>query len=451
MTGLFAKPSDVVATSAEEVWGLPAADVARFRLQATAARFEDLRARIPALDRVATTLGTAGIDQLDDAVPLLFRPNIYKSYPPEWLHQGRFDLITEWLDNLTALDLSSVDTSTASSVSQWIERLDETTELRLGHSSGTGGVLSFMPFSSVEIERLLDCWYFYHRGIRDERSFDLGSGELPIFFLHYQYGFGPVQRRLGLHFARVPGAEEACVAMYPYRWDPDVIALRGRTGGLNEEEQLKVRTADEQRLDAIPRMVARLPELTGRLCAGSGTWSEMLAVAMEAERKGITRVFHPESPISPGGGFKGGFAGAFDTVPDDWFERVFEFLGLERFVYSYGMAESTAHPRSCPAGHYHLTPAVVPWVLDPVSGEPLPRTGVQSGRYAFLDLLAENYWGGIVTADLVIMHWSEQCPCGRIGEFLETDVSRIPSSADAKPTCVDVAHAELETWVAGGH
>lgn len=458
MTALFTKPSDVFAARPDQVWSIPPADVDRFRLDAAAQRFEELRGRVAALDRVATALGITAIDSLDDAIPLLFRPDIYKSYPAEWLLQGRFGRITRWLDNLTALDLSAVDVSAAGSVSQWIEHLDRTTDLRLGHSSGTGGALSFMPFSSVEIERLVDCWYFFHQGIGDERTFDLGSGEIPIFFLHYQYGFGPVQRRLGLHFDRVPGAEAACVAMYPYRWDPDVIALRsraavaeraGRDPGITDDDHRKLQEADEQRLDAIPRMVTRLPELMGQLCAGSGTWSEMLAVAMEAERRGITRVFHPESPISPGGGFKGGFAGAFDEIPQDWFERVFNFLGVSQFAYTYGMAESTAHPRSCPQGRYHLPPFVVPWVLDPRTGEALPRVGVQTGRYAFLDLLAERYWGGIVTADLVTMHWSEQCPCGRVGAFLETEVSRIPADPHAMPTRADAAHGELRSWLAG--
>src|SRR3546814_9760763 len=43
-----------------------------------------------------------------------------------------------------------------------------------------------------------------------------------------------------------------------------------------------------------------------------------------------------------------------------------------------------------------------------------------------LDLMPENYWGGLLTGDLVtIGGWSDPCDCGRHGPYLEPDIRRI--------------------------
>jgi hypothetical protein len=72
----------------------------------------------------------------------------------------------------------------------------------------------------------------------------------------------------------------------------------------------------------------------------------------------------------------------------------------------------------------------VPYALDIDTGVPLPRTGRQTGRLAVMDLMPENYWGGLVTGDLVtIGGWDEACACGRHSPYLDPDIRRI---ADVK-------------------
>jgi len=97
-------------------------------------------------------------------------------------------------------------------------------------------------------------------------------------------------------------------------------------------------------------------------------------------------------------------------------------------------------------------------VLDPKTSEPLPRTGVQTGRHACFDLLAETYWAGTITGDEVTAHWDEDCPCGRLGVFFDGDIHRYGEAegGDDKITCartpdaygnlVDFALSGADTW-----
>src|SRR3546814_18890294 len=90
------------------------------------------------------------------------------------------------------------------------------------------------------------------------------------------------------------------------------------------------------------------------------------------------------------------------------------------------MSEIVAGNSKCEVGNYHFLPVTVPYVLDVDSGRPLPRTGRQTGRLAVMDLMPENYWGGLLTGDLVtIGGWSDPCDCGRHGPYLEPDIRRI--------------------------
>src|SRR3546814_16961772 len=90
------------------------------------------------------------------------------------------------------------------------------------------------------------------------------------------------------------------------------------------------------------------------------------------------------------------------------------------------MSEIVAGNSKCEVGNYHFPPVTVPYVLDVDSGRPLPRTGRQTGRLAVMDLMPENYWGGLLTGDLVtIGGWSDPCDCGRPGPYLEPDIRRI--------------------------
>ena len=62
-------------------------------------------------------------------------------------------------------------------------------------------------------------------------------------------------------------------------------------------------------------------------------------------------------------------------------------------------------------------------VLNKDATELLPTEGKQTGRWGFIDSIATNYWGGIVTGDLVTIDY-EGCDCGRPGLLLVGEIKR---------------------------
>ncbi|MBK7318856.1 hypothetical protein [Candidatus Villigracilis affinis] len=82
----------------------------------------------------------------------------------------------------------------------------------------------------------------------------------------------------------------------------------------------------------------------------------------------------------------------------DWKEVVKKFYGVDQ-VFIVLWHDRTQHPWN------------IPMVLDP-DGTPLPRRGVQTGRAGYFDLLAQTYWGGILTGDRITVHYDEECGCG---------------------------------------
>ena len=81
-------------------------------------------------------------------------------------------------------------------------------------------------------------------------------------------------------------------------------------------------------------------------------------------------------------------------------------------------------------------------MLDPDSGQPKPRSGVQVGRAAYFDLVPDSYWGGFVTGDEVTAHW-DVCACRRTTPHIDAKIVRYSEkrSGDDKITCAAAADA----------
>jgi hypothetical protein len=429
---LVPDPVDFLGMSANDVYSIEPVEVERYRLEAARERFAKLRDEVPLLDRLATFQKLDRVETIDDVVPLVFQHTVFKSYPLAVLERSRFDLLTEWVDKLTSHDLSSVDVSNCDTITGWILELERQSPMRLEHTSGTGGVISIMPRSTSEAERMLSCWYFMHDGVGQQPSYDLKT--MPIVFFGYKNGLGKIQRKLRTHFALTPGTEDRTLCLYESPWDADLLSAAGRLKSADEQgkpvdDVLESRRADllegeQLRRQDVTRFLDRVEaEVAGQVCAGQGAWSDFLAASLAAEARGMSAVFDPSSPINPGGGFKGGFK-TVDSIPDDWYERICAFLGFRELFFTYGMTEIIPDIRSCPQHRIHMPPFIVPFVVDPDDSTPRPRQGIQTGRFLFLDLLAESYWGAFATGDEVTIHWDEQCPCGRRGAFLEDRVER---------------------------
>src|SRR5260370_33312192 len=99
-------------------------------------------------------------------------------------------------------------------------------------------------------------------------------------------------------------------------------------------------------------------------------------------------------------------------------------LGVARSQVGYGFSESSTFHWGCSEGRYHVAPWVIPFVLDPDTSEPLPRTGVQTGRAAVYDILLRAHWGGGISGDEVTIDWDLRCACGRATVSSEKESGR---------------------------
>ena len=435
--------------------------LAALQLNAIRARFAELRHQIPMLTTLADGFGVDGIRELDDAVPLLCQHTVYKSYPAALLERGRFDHLTRWLARLTSRDISSVHADHCDSIDAWLDLLDAQTDLRIAHSSGTAGTMSFLPRAIDDWERMYEAMRCGLFQFSDPRSAHEGE--------HFELVW-PLQRSGRSAITRLPemalrpllgGREDRLHALHNGRLSADVmwVAARLRAAmarGDNDDSWLRPtlrgRCEEFERerrelSEALPRFIdQKVHQLRGRRIWMLATWNVLYEIANSGLENGLEGVFAPDSLITTGGGAKG------QTVPDDWEDIVKRFVGVDRLQHGYGMTEMTALNKLCEAQHYHFEPWIVPFILHSEDGTPLPRTGVQTGRLAFFDVLPTSYWGGFVTGDEVTAHWTP-CGCGKTTAHIERHIERFSDKhGDDKITCAatDEAHAEALDVLTGG-
>ena len=142
------------------------------------------------------------------------------------------------------------------------------------------------------------------------------------------------------------------------------------------------------------------------------------------------------------------------VLPDDFMEVIKEFLGVDRIQVGYGFSESSTFHWGCSEGRYHVAPWVIPFVLDPETSEPLPRTGVQTGRAAVYDILLRAHWGGVISGDEVTINWDLQCPCGQASVAFEPGIMRYSEKQgveDDRITCAATheVHSEAVNFMKG--
>lgn len=431
------------------------------QLAALRLRFAELRERIPVLTTMADEQRVERIEEPEDVVPLLFQHSVYKSYPPSLLANNRFDHLTRWLARLTTHDLSGIRAEQCQTLDEWLDVLDAETELRVAHSSGTAGTMSFLPRSLDEWDRMYEafrCGLFQYSDPHDEHNH---TGEyFNLIWPLYRHGRSVITRLPEMAIKHLLGSEERLHVLRQGRISSDSMYLAGRVraaAARGELDQLQINPAlrgrreefeREQRelREGLPRFVEQtIAKLRGERVWVLATWNVLYEMARAGLESGHSGVFSPDSLITTGGGAKG------QTVPDDWEDTVKRFAGVERLQHAYAMSEVTALNKLCEHGHYHLEPWVVPFVLDPEQGHPLPREGCQTGRFAFLDLLPDSYWGGFITGDEVTADWAP-CACGRTTAHIERRIERYSDKGgDDKITCAasDEAHRVALEFLTG--
>jgi hypothetical protein len=427
-------PIEITDLTADELFAIPAGEIEEMRLRFAQRRFAENRPKVEFLDKLAKNQQLDEINELDDLVPVLFAHTAYKSYPISLLENSRFDRLTQWLGQLTSHDVSHLDVTGIDTIEDWLLLIEAETPVRIATSSATSGKVSFLPRSLDEMSAFHATYRQMTLPFHDERGFDLNNCDLALIQFNYRYGFNVNHQRLEELISHVAKSDDRCYALFPGRLSPDMLSLAGRiatahakgsTAKVNIPTALAARHEEfvqfqKDRPKLVRQFVERLSkELAGQQVATLGGWTSILDAIFIGEEMGIKNLFSPDSLVTTGGGLKGRL-----DVPDDYKERALAFFGVPDVIDTYGMTEETAYTKRCPHDHYHVPPYMVPFVLDPDTGESLGRRGTTTGRFAFFDPFALTYWGGFISGDAVTLHWDGGCPCGRTGGYLDGEVTR---------------------------
>jgi hypothetical protein len=438
-------PSDVAGWTAvpfETLFSLGREETEGPQLEALRRRFETLRPGVAALDALATKQGVERIDSLEDVAPALFDHRVYKSYPVSIVEKRQFDRLTSWLRRLTTHDVTEIPMDGVTTVDAWIDRLDEHGMVML-HSTGTTGKLSFLPRSRTEWDGWSNSFFESNRAAS---GIDRRTDPIPNFYPGYRRG-----NTTGTKMQRIFGelsaeGEEGRHCLYEYRISSDLLSLAARLrtaeerGELDQldldpellEERKKLIEAGRNREQDLERWFTKLAdEYRGQRVRISGVTGDLVRLALKGQEQGVKCDFAPGSVLFTSGGLKG-----MKEPPADWEQLLKDFFGIDRISSIYGMTECMGYAPLCSANHYHFFPYTVPILLDP-AGNVLPREGVQTGRFAFVDLLAESYWGGFISGDRLTLYWDEDCECGWKGVRLDRNIARFSEleGGDDKISC----------------
>jgi hypothetical protein len=426
--------------------------------QAMGIRFQQHYESIEILRKLADRLEIAALDEFNDVVPLLFSHTAFKSYPAALIDKKRFDLMTKWLDKLTSYDLSHVDTNGCNSIDEWIDRLDEQTPLEVITSSGTTGTLSIIPKDKRGTEEGMQIWKIcLFQSFGSEPTEQQLAPSVEVIWPNFASGkLGHLRIADMIKRGFTGGDVTKFHPLYTASVDTDLMFLASKmraAASRGELDRLEIDPALAARKDEFIAMQARQPqeldafftritdELRGKRVFMTSTYSLMYDIAKAGLERGIKEVFAKDSAILTGGGMKG------VVLPADFMDVITEFLGVDRIQVGYGFSEASTFHWACDEGRYHVMPWVIPFVLDPDTSEPLPRTGRQTGRAAVYDILLRAHWGGVISGDEVTIDWDLVCPCGRTSVAFEKDIMRYSEKKgveDDRITCAATHQVQNE-------
>jgi hypothetical protein len=445
------KPGAWPSLRHEYLLGLSRRDYEPIQLEALRGRLNALKDGVAALHRLLDRQGTRQIESFGDALPLFFDHRVYKSYPLSLIETRDFSRLTAWLGRLTTHDLSKLDLSGLKTVDDWLARLDEA-GMMIGHSTGTTGKLSFIPRSRTE----WPAWdVAYTEATRATSGVDSKRDFVPTFFPGYRGGHHMMLMMLSLFNIPGAGGAENYHTLYQTSVSSDLMSLAGRMQSAEDRGELNQIGLDPALLRAREAMIAQgrrreqdmeawfnklITEFRGKRVKIGGSYADLVRVAQSGTARGVKCEFGPGSFIMSGGGMKG-----FKDAPVDWEGLIKRFFGIDKIFSVYGMSECMGIAPLCSQNFYHFMPHTIPILIDKDAQE-LPREGVQSGRLALFDLLAETYWGGFISGDQVTMHWQEDCVCGWKGPRIEKTITRYAEmeGGDDKITCAGSAQAYNE-------
>ena len=359
------------------------------------------------LKKLADAQGVDTIEQLDDVVPLLFEHTVYKSYPPSLLEKRSFAQINKWLGKLVTPEvaeaIAAVNVSDCQGLDDWFETMDEgVPQLRISHTSGTSGTLSFLPQGVHEWDKFAQ--------LRKMMVWNMEGPDTPEPNLHtiYPYYRKGYLSHVRVHAAMIPALlpdESHFHAAYPTTLSTDVLHLGAKLRAAQSKgtldrlvispELLEKKKAFDQLQAEMPQHLATFfdhmsTQLKGQRVYIGATWNLLHSMAKAGLERGLEGVFHPDSFVHTAGGGKG------VVQPEGWREDVLRFTGAKTLNESYAMSEIVggAHAR-LRRGPFPLRPhrhplparpgdqqaAAAPWPRDRACRLLRPRRGDPLGRF----------------------------------------------------------------------
>lgn len=418
----------------------------QMRRQALLLAHDHYRAHIPAYRRLAEEERIGALDTLDPIIErMMSTDDLFKSYRQQWLDDGDFAAMTNWIAELhhrpLALDVSGVDT-----IDGWVERL-EAADVRPVYSSGTSGTFSFIPRDVASLARVRTASTGY---LLPQLLYDRIGGSLERLlvgvaaqwltpepfermlravsprsydgiFLDFRQGRTGMQaigreaapvfrRRTFLYDGDLSAATLRSVARGP-RSDRD----RDNIARLQEETVSKRETNYNRILDAM-----RLSIADRRKVFMFGVPFQLKELCEHALQTGREMRVRDGSMVLFGGGWKS-YSG--ERIPrPELMQLVADAFGIPevRVVEGYSMTEINVMMVRCVHGRFHIPPIVEPVIFDE---ELLPVAGADlRGTLGFLDPLASAYPGFVISGDEVHLVDSP-CPCGLLGPAV-TEIGR---------------------------
>ncbi len=444
--------------SFEELYAIPREVREKLQLEAVRINFARLRNRVPALKKLADRQGVEHIDKLEDVLPVCFDHRVLKNYPVQIIENRDFPKLTNWLDKLTAHDLTKVDLTGLETIEDWLQRL-EAYGMLVTYSSGTTGKLSFVPHSYDEFGP----WKFNFFSVdRACNGVDGWTTKLPTLFAGYRGGYQTMLKMMSMFNMEMAGGPENYYTLYNTHIPADLMALSGRLQSAEDKGEIERLGLDPTLLKQRQQMLEQgrrreqdteawfgklIRQFKGQRVKISSPFSDLYRVAKAGLDKGWRCEFAPGSVLGGGGGMKG-----YKDAPADWEDQVKYFFGIDKLGNQYGFSECIGNAPLCDHGYFHFLPYTVPILMD-AGGKALPREGVQKGRLVLVDPIPTSYWGGFTSGDEVTMHWEEDCPCGWGGPRASKTIRRFAESegGDDKITCAgsQQAYNEFMEFVEG--
>lgn len=403
------------------------------QIQAMNERFQERKQAIKLLKHRAEEAGIDAIRSFDDMVPLLFPHTAYKSYPENFLAEGKWDRLTKWLGTVSAYPIDAPDTASITGIDDWIEQLSAK-----GHpvscTSGTTGKPAMLIASPKDTE-------WWKQDVAD--VFSWGSGVQKSRDRRIM-GLAPV--------AHTPKNLTMGAALEEAFGDPErehyrlnvppitvgqltkMVVLRKKMteGTAQPEELVELERTGKERQESMSRAIQEAAEMlvsvrTEKLMV-SGMWTSLYQTAMLVRQMGYDgEDFNPDNCIYVGGGLKGA------ELPSDYQDVVLETFNIpkERNFQMYGMQEiNSGMPRCREGNRYHIPPWLVPLVLNEGGDQRVARQGTQiEGRAAFFDLSQDGSWGGVISGDKISIDYGP-CACGHTSPSIRDDIARYTDLKD---------------------